>query len=89
VTDAEQLEGLPLQGSGGGDEPEAAHGGVGGCDGVQADGAQVGEQSGEAAHGQGRWGLLGGGLGQRAGEQAAGTTGLDRATCEPPYGIEP
>ena len=66
MADAEQIEGLPLQGGGGGDEPEAGQRGVGGGDGVQADGAQVGEQGGEAVHGQGGRGVLGGGLGQCA-----------------------
>jgi hypothetical protein len=44
VADAEQLEGLPLERGGGSDEPEAGQGGIGWGDGVQADGAEVGEQ---------------------------------------------
>ena len=80
VADAEQLEGLPLEGGGGGDEPEAGQRGVGGGDGVQADGAQVGEQGGEAVHRAGRPGVcLVAALARARGERAAGATGLVRA----------
>jgi hypothetical protein len=79
VADAEQLEGLPLQGGRSGHEPEAGQRGVGGLDLVEADRAEVGKQGGEAVHWEVAGGVLGGGLGLGAGERAAGATGLGRA----------
>src|SRR5215472_6339077 len=67
VADAEQLEGLPLKSGRSGEKPEAGQRRVGRGDGVQADGAQVGQQGGQAVHGQVVGGLLGGGLGHGAG----------------------
>ena len=65
----------PMERGGGGDQPEAGHGGVGGCDGVQADGGQVGQQGGEAVHREVVIGVLDGCLGPGL----RGATGLGRA----------
>jgi len=78
VADPEQLEGLPLEGGRGGDEPEAGQGGVGGGDGVRADGAQVAQQGGEAVYGQVTGVCLVAALAAARGERAAGATGLVR-----------
>jgi hypothetical protein len=80
TADAEQVEGLPLQRGGGGNEPEAGLGGVGGLDGVEADGGQVGEQAAETVYwqvGQGRLvAALARARGERRGDpiQACGAT---------------
>jgi hypothetical protein len=64
---------------GDGEEPEAGQRGVGGLDLVEADGAEVGEQGGEAVHRLVDGVCLVAALAWARGERAAGATGLGLA----------